>query len=102
MFLLEAEDSGLLLNVDLLQVLPHLHHLAQKKLNFNDLLIYCPHYNTSAPPPKNTIRDGGSNTQEIVTKFPLLPLLTMLTILSLLSALTLPPPLTLLRLLGLL
>ena len=30
-FLLEAEDSGLLLNVDLLQVLPHLHHLAQKK-----------------------------------------------------------------------
>ena len=29
-FLLETEHSGLLLDVDLLQVLPHLHHLGQK------------------------------------------------------------------------
>ena len=39
MFLLEAEDSGLLLNVDLLQVLPHLHHLAQKKHNATKLSV---------------------------------------------------------------
>ena len=41
-FLLEAEDSGLLLNVDLLQVLPHLHHLAQKK-HFSYFDIKTPH-----------------------------------------------------------
>ena len=34
-FLLEAEDSGLLLDVDLLQVLPHLHHLGPREIQFH-------------------------------------------------------------------